>query len=372
MSISNPPNNDQIEVTLFGPGYGECSLIHLGNNNWIVIDSCIDSNTGQPAAISYLNYLGVNPENIQLVIATHWHDDHIKGLSDTLKLATNALFCCSSALSTNEFVATVLGYEHRNVIKAGPGVREIFEIFKIIEERNLEPVRAYTDRLVYHLPGNASGHDLACKVWTLSPSDRQVSRFLNELTLLMPEVKETKSRVVPQTPNSMSVVTFVEIGEISILLGGDLEETGDPNTGWSVILSSNIQFKKNTSIFKVPHHGSINAHNHDIWHKILIDSPLAILTPYNRGRTKRPSTTDVSRICQYTSNGYATSKIKSIHTKKKRSSAVEKTIKDTVGKIRQSEVATGAIRLRNGGINDPSRWAVELFNNACPVNQIYS
>jgi hypothetical protein len=32
------PADDQIEVSLFGPGYGECCLIHIGNGKWIVVE----------------------------------------------------------------------------------------------------------------------------------------------------------------------------------------------------------------------------------------------------------------------------------------------------------------------------------------------
>jgi len=34
------PEKDEIEVSIFGPGYGECIVIHIGNNEWVVID-CI-------------------------------------------------------------------------------------------------------------------------------------------------------------------------------------------------------------------------------------------------------------------------------------------------------------------------------------------
>jgi len=74
------PDAQQVEVTLLGPGYGESAAIHMGNNHWAVIDSCIDSNTGQPAAIAYLENMGVDPASaVDLIMATHWHDDHISG-----------------------------------------------------------------------------------------------------------------------------------------------------------------------------------------------------------------------------------------------------------------------------------------------------
>ena len=76
-----PPNADQVEVTLLGPGYGECAVIHLGNGHWALIDSCLDSDTGRPAALSYLEGMGVDPATaVRLVLATHCHDDHVGGM----------------------------------------------------------------------------------------------------------------------------------------------------------------------------------------------------------------------------------------------------------------------------------------------------
>lgn len=50
-----PPNSDQIELTLFGPGFGECIAVHFGEGRWIVVDSCIDKKTGNPAVLDYFN-----------------------------------------------------------------------------------------------------------------------------------------------------------------------------------------------------------------------------------------------------------------------------------------------------------------------------
>ncbi len=77
-----PPNSDQIELTLFGPGFGECVAIHLGDNRWIVVDSCSDKTTGNPAVLDYFNTIGLSPQEVvKLIVISHWHDDHVRGLS---------------------------------------------------------------------------------------------------------------------------------------------------------------------------------------------------------------------------------------------------------------------------------------------------
>jgi len=36
---------DELEVSVFGPGYGESLAIHLGLGSWIIIDSCRHNQT---------------------------------------------------------------------------------------------------------------------------------------------------------------------------------------------------------------------------------------------------------------------------------------------------------------------------------------
>ena len=80
---NNPPATDQIEVSVFGPGVGEAIVVHIGDGKWVVVDSAIDKYGALP--IQYLEKLGVVlKEDVVYVVATHWHSDHIAGLSDIL------------------------------------------------------------------------------------------------------------------------------------------------------------------------------------------------------------------------------------------------------------------------------------------------
>ena len=58
------PSDAEVEVSLIGPGYGECVVIHLGGNRWMVVDSCLDKESGRPAALIHLEKMGVNPANM--------------------------------------------------------------------------------------------------------------------------------------------------------------------------------------------------------------------------------------------------------------------------------------------------------------------
>ena len=58
----DPPSPDELEISLFGPGRGECVVVHLGNNDWLVVDSCLDNTSSQPVA------LWIEFENIRMLL----------------------------------------------------------------------------------------------------------------------------------------------------------------------------------------------------------------------------------------------------------------------------------------------------------------
>jgi len=85
---------------------------------------------GVPAALRYLESMGVDPaEAVELIVATHWHDDHIRGMSALVDACARATFCCSGALRQREFLAMVGAVAGREVSVCGSGASEIHAIF---------------------------------------------------------------------------------------------------------------------------------------------------------------------------------------------------------------------------------------------------
>ena len=60
-----PPNDDEIEITIFGRGFGECIVLCCKNQNFIIIDSFINPSTKKPIAIDYLNSLNLPLSSIK-------------------------------------------------------------------------------------------------------------------------------------------------------------------------------------------------------------------------------------------------------------------------------------------------------------------
>ncbi len=366
---ASPPAKDQVEVALLGPGHGESALVHLGNGNWIVVDSCVDSGTREPAALSYLSEMGVEPaEAVRLVIATHWHDDHIRGMARLLEACPNAGFCLSAALGKEEFIAMASAYDEPHSSECSSGVREIRNVMRLLEGRPCPSRMAAPDRPVYRLDPSDSGHGHQCEVTTLSPSDAQLKKFYAEIAILMPQVKRTMQRCTSQAPNHVAVAVWMEIGPLAILLGSDLEETTDPYTGWSVIVNSTTRPPGRAAVFKVAHHGSQTAHNNEVWSDMLVGSPLAVLTPFRRSQLPRPR--DVARITDLTTQAYSTARVRAPKVPRA-DPAVRKTLREMGVTVTKAEPKIGTLRLRTGGIANFDTWTIELIREACLLSNAH-
>ena len=105
MDYGLAPASNEIELSIFGPGYGEAIAVHLGEGKWLLIDSCLDPESKTPATAVYLDQLGVKPENVKAIVASHWHDDHVRGISHLAKKYPDAEFFMSAALNNKEVAA---------------------------------------------------------------------------------------------------------------------------------------------------------------------------------------------------------------------------------------------------------------------------
>ena len=348
-----PPRPNEFELTLFGPGYGESIVLHVGDGNWVIVDSCIDSDEA-PAALGYLESIGIDPaKDVALVVATHWHDDHIRGMSHLVEACGNASFCCAAVLCREEFLRVANTRESRHLSRAGSGLREIGTVFSHLRQRGSRPTHAFANRLIYQRG--------PCKIWALSPGDRVFERFLRALG----EVTEgdDKDRTADISPNQVAVALWVDVQGASVLLGSDLEIGG-----WKEIVENGERPPAMASAFKIPHHGSRNADLQEVWREML-DNPTAVLTPWRRGAGALPSETDVHRILAHTRHAYATARSRSLRASPRhRVQEVRRTIRESGVTLRKLANSTGSIRLRKP-IDAREAWQVELFGAACHLEE---
>ena len=352
--MNTPPANDELEITLFGPGYGESIVLHIGDGAWVFVDSCVNPD-GEPRAVQYLADLGADPaRDVRLVVATHWHDDHIRGMARLVTACSKAVFCCASVLCKQEFLATIGALEPHRVPGASSGVRELYEVFSRLDATATKPRFALADSRVFFQG--------ACEIWTLSPNSKAFLDFLRQVGNLLPGQGETKRRIPSLTPNKVSVVLWIRIGDAVLLLGSDMEKPG-----WVDILASTTRPTDKASVFKIPHHGSANADEPGVWQDMLETDPWAILAPWRRGGQNLPRRRDVQRILSFTSNAYSTAPgNRRTTTPLQRDRVVARTLRESGIKLRSVPMSNDAVRLRRPAGNQ-AQWRVELFGSACAL-----
>ncbi len=353
---------------MLGPGYGEAILIHLGWGRWILVDSCQSPYTKQPAALEYLKAIRVDPaQAVRLIVATHWHDDHIRGISALLSHCTSASIVLSAALRSEEFL-TLLQLHQDTGGFISSGISELGEVVKIILERKesvaaFSPIFSLSNRIIFaDKMDTGDGTSVKARVSSLSPSDAAYQRALEVFSRMIPSANSKPKRIGEPSPNNLSVVLWIEVGDQRILLGGDLELTSDSSMGWMAIIEGAVLDGQADS-FKIPHHGSKTAHHDAIWTQLLSKQPTAIVTPFIKGRTALPSTDDVSRLKALTPYLYATSNPKP-KPQKWRNRVVRDTVAAATKSIHGLESGYGHVRLRKPISAQEQPWSVELFGDA--------
>jgi beta-lactamase superfamily II metal-dependent hydrolase len=298
------PEAHEVEISLFGPGVGECVLVHVGKGLWVVIDSCLDE-YGEPVALSYLRSLGVDPTvAVKVIVVSHWHDDHIKGMAELVRRCPLAKVVVSSALLHSEFLTlvNVMNNPELSIDRGNSGLNEMASVISALSRRlsNRESygdlVHAIADMRIF----NADG----VEVWTLSPSNADKSNSLIEFAAMTNKLSTDYMGVIPApTSNRNAVAIWVRFEIIDIILGADLEETNHQHSGWSAIVGSTCRPQGKVKIFKVPHHGSDTGHCQAVVERIL-ENPISILTAFRR--SKLPKDVDLQRIAKYSNSVYLT------------------------------------------------------------------
>ncbi len=247
-----PPRPNELEISVFGRGFGEALCIHVGDAVWVLVDSCLNPETNHPAAVSYLGSLGVDIEAaVRLIVVTHWDDDHIAGIGQLVNACANADVACSAALLRREILEFVISQEAA-VGAIGSGLDELRTVIRLPRDR---VIWAKANLPLYPRPTGE-----AAVVTALSPSEDSVARSVEKLIEAATGKKAAVARryMAPDGPNGASVVTFVRKGDIGLLLGADLERSTNPDAGWDAVLKR-AKPPIRASVVKVPHHGSVVA-----------------------------------------------------------------------------------------------------------------
>lgn len=351
------PGNNEFELTLLGPGCGESIVLHVGDGVWVIVDSCVDSD-GTPQALRYLQSIGVNAaETVELIVATHWHDDHIRGIAKLVQVCNRAVFCCASALLCKEFLNVVGALEGRSPSGRGSGLKEIHKVFSRLSQVATNLTLAIANRPILDKGG--------CEIRALSPDDANFINFLRTIGRLLPGSGKSRIRIPTLSPNDVAVALWVKVEDIAVLLGSDLEKRG-----WTAVLENVSSPGGKASVLKVPHHGSEDAHEPRVWKQMPELDPFAVLTPWRRGNRTLPAQRDVKRILSHTPNAYSTARISSsTRAPVNRAGMVRRTIRESGIQLRRIVMSPGFVRLRCP-LGSGARWKIEMSGSACHLAEL--
>ncbi|HEV2631330.1 MAG TPA: MBL fold metallo-hydrolase [Pseudolabrys sp.] len=357
-----PPASNEIEVTLFGPGKGESILVHVGDGDWLCIDSALSERQSIPLA--YLRQLGIPLDKVKLIVATHWHRDHVEGLAELLHCCPSAQFVCSAALRAAEFKQIVARFSSQDVGGATPPLSEIRKCFEILAGRKkaslvgyVPPIFAGANRLI----ASYKSSNGPIVIQALSPSDEDYLRALEAFAGYFVPLDQSATGLPSVDPNHASVVLAVAIGGELLLFGADLEVTSSVHTGWRAVLASKVRPQQPSLFFKVSHHGSSNARHPAVWTDMLVPDCFAAVTEYSGSAI--PNEEQVNWLVGQSSNVYATGLPQRTHVRRR--PEIEKTIREATKDFAAYRLPTaaGMVRMRRVVGSGPT-WTVESFNGA--------
>jgi len=358
------PTTGEITIIGTGGGYGEGCLIHLGMKNWIVVDSCINPYTKSSLPLEYLRKINVDLHNdVKLIVCSHWHDDHIGGISQIVEECDNALFSCAKTTDLNKLMRLLrLDYNKENVSSISSTL-EFNKCIESIENKQQILSSAYQDKLLYQF----NFANTCCnKVYSLSPSEQATLDFDLEILSKFDEIAKTNRGII-LSHNLKSVALLLTMGSHEIILGADLEYIhNNDRIGWGAIISkSQAVINSKFSYIKIPHHGSENGFCENLWTKFLCINPEATITPFNRLQVPLPTEIMQNLYKSKTNKLFITSQNKAFK-RKKRDPETKKIIKDWELKINLEEVPYqyGLIRSRIDINNPDATWITECDGTA--------
>ncbi len=358
-----PPQPNEAEVTLLGTGggYGESVILKIGVEDWIIIDSCVDPYTKGALPLQYLHDIGVSLDQVKLVVCTHWHNDHILGISKILELCVNAKFVFSRIIDLKKFLF-LCNLDSKKASKGGvTSTEEFIKCIEIVKSRGGNYFTAEADKKIFRSIDKVN--NLEFELYALSPSPKVIENFTGEISSLITEFGESNSAIVYKSPNEKSVALLLKFGDNRVILGADLEIGRNDEEGWKhIIVNSLVCDEHRSSIFKIPHHGSENGYHKDVFVKLINDDVILKIAPF--ARYNLPSDDMISIYFNHSSQLYLTSNNLVSKKPKNRDKRIAKIAEMTCKSLKEVKFNYGIIQSRINYANDPANWVTQIDGTA--------
>jgi hypothetical protein len=275
-----------LQVSILGRSIGEAIVIRFGDQlqRSILLDSFMSF--GRPVSLRYLDHCRVDPDQVVIVAASHWDNDHSDGLAQILRDSPNAQFVYPYVVDREKLVKIAATARLAASDGRGRGVDAFGEVLFALKESGRLAEAARSKQTLWQ--------DEEIHVRALSPTSAAVQAGLASVGRELLSEPSKGSVATAVKPNLTSMVLWVETATHRVLLGADLE--AHASYGWTAAVEDSraLLLGGRAQLLKVPHHGSDDADDDAMWSELLDAQPDAVVTPY--GPSRRPRASDLERL----------------------------------------------------------------------------
>lgn len=323
LQVSHIANDELAVVVIGGPSQGESILLHYGDGRWLIVDSCTSDKQNLP--LLFLEKIEADLDKVGFIICSHWHDDHMAGMDNLLKMCKSSYFmipCVTNkSILPRYFEYRIYKSDKENEKEAWQVFKQCLEIIKgrtHVDNPNLrEPqfVKVESSILDYH---TTQGIDVTVKA--LSPSNDMMIRFGEMLADGDARGGVFDDNGIDQ--NMCSISLDVSFSGRHLFLGADLEcnrnDDEDEETcidhceekfGIGMCNAVSNRFFQATSPYcytKLIHHSSKNGYCPKYWNQHVTEDNLAISTIFSSQSLPRKNM--VAKYLAKSSRYYITSR----------------------------------------------------------------
>ena len=309
------PEPDELEITTLGPGKasGESIVVHLGDGDWMIVDSCKSGDLVLP--LYYLKKIGVGYDKVSRVVCTHWHTDHVRGLPKVLTECKNAQLFMAPVSDHKGNLNRILKLAGAETINSKVWNIADACVKALSENKRPGPEYLFKNAPVFTpKPGPV-------EMSAIGPSDEMFNRFMASLANVNPDNPQV-SQIEDLDGNLCCLALAINFHGQKILLGGDME-TGrcdeynfsicetqcaeHEDIGWCAAIDS-IAYKANVNynMVKLPHHSSENSHCPKMWKTAMTD-PIAVTTAFQNTQSENhPRKAMLKEYMKYCTKLYTT------------------------------------------------------------------
>lgn len=283
----------EMEIAVLGKyhGDGESLVIHLYNDEWMIIDSFSSHKTAAP--LYYLSLRGFKTEEdwgkVKYVICTHWHSDHISQLDEVVKKCKKATFLFMEA--SKDMVKLIVEDSKKYPAEAFADSNTM--LFRCMQAAN--ELDSLVEGKEFEAKFKHKYNPFNTRLFATSPSNEVIRELVAALFKQGEKVFESAEK------NKMSIGVIIDNMFKTMLLAGDLERESNDRTinnqhcdrclktqadskyGWCRAIghcSPLMNVSKRFSYYKIPHHASVTGYCNSLYQSYINKHCVGVCTSF--------------------------------------------------------------------------------------------